>query len=75
MPLYLDSPIAAHASDIYRAYPGYYDEETHKYDPERMHWSYEGQGSQPQTHKPPEVTAMHYSERLGNVRPDAPKDP
>jgi metallo-beta-lactamase family protein len=30
VPLYLDSPMAAHASDIYRAYPGYYDEETHK---------------------------------------------
>jgi metallo-beta-lactamase family protein len=30
VPLYLDSPMAAHASEIYRAYPGYYDEETHK---------------------------------------------
>src|SRR4051812_242486 len=30
VPLYLDSPMAAHASEIYRAYPGYYDDETHK---------------------------------------------
>jgi metallo-beta-lactamase family protein len=29
VPLYLDSPMAAHASDIYRRYPGYYDKETH----------------------------------------------
>ena len=29
VPLYLDSPMAAKASDIYRRYPGYYDEETH----------------------------------------------
>ncbi|HET7676469.1 MAG TPA: MBL fold metallo-hydrolase RNA specificity domain-containing protein [Candidatus Limnocylindrales bacterium] len=28
VPLYLDSPMASHASDIYRAFPGYYDEET-----------------------------------------------
>jgi metallo-beta-lactamase family protein len=30
VPLYLDSPMAAHASDVYRAFPGYYDEETHQ---------------------------------------------
>jgi metallo-beta-lactamase family protein len=29
VPLYLDSPMAAQASDIYRRYPGYYDQETH----------------------------------------------
>ena len=29
LPLYLDSPMASLASDIYRRYPGYYDEETH----------------------------------------------
>jgi len=29
VPLYLDSPMASLASDIYRRYPGYYDEETH----------------------------------------------
>ncbi len=28
VPLYLDSPMASSASDIYRRYPGYYDEET-----------------------------------------------
>ena len=28
LPLYLDSPMASHASDIYHRYPGYYDEET-----------------------------------------------
>jgi metallo-beta-lactamase family protein len=28
LPLYLDSPMASKASDIYRRYPGYYDEET-----------------------------------------------
>jgi metallo-beta-lactamase family protein len=28
VPLYLDSPMAAHASEIYRRYPGYYDQET-----------------------------------------------
>jgi metallo-beta-lactamase family protein len=28
LPLYLDSPMASHASDIYRAFPGYYDNET-----------------------------------------------
>ena len=30
VPLYLDSPMASKASDIYRRYPGYYDEETHR---------------------------------------------
>jgi len=30
LPLYLDSPMASHASDVYRAFPGYYDEETHR---------------------------------------------
>jgi metallo-beta-lactamase family protein len=30
VPLYLDSPMASRASDIYRAFPGYYDEETHR---------------------------------------------
>jgi metallo-beta-lactamase family protein len=30
VPLYLDSPMASHASDIYRSFPGYYDEETHR---------------------------------------------
>ena len=30
VPLYLDSPMASHASDIYRRYPGYYDDETHR---------------------------------------------
>lgn len=30
LPLYLDSPMASKASDIYRRYPGYYDEETHR---------------------------------------------
>jgi metallo-beta-lactamase family protein len=29
LPLYLDSPMASLASDIYRRYPGYFDEETH----------------------------------------------
>ena len=29
VPLYLDSPMASLASDIYHRYPGYYDEETH----------------------------------------------
>jgi metallo-beta-lactamase family protein len=29
VPLYLDSPMASRASDIYRHYPGYYDAETH----------------------------------------------
>jgi metallo-beta-lactamase family protein len=29
VPLYLDSPMASLASDIYRRFPGYYDEETH----------------------------------------------
>ncbi len=29
LPLYLDSPMAAQASDIYRRYPGYYDQVTH----------------------------------------------
>jgi Cft2 family RNA processing exonuclease len=28
LPLYLDSPMASKASDIYRRYPGYYDDET-----------------------------------------------
>jgi metallo-beta-lactamase family protein len=28
MPLYLDSPMASHASDIYRRHPEFYDEET-----------------------------------------------
>jgi metallo-beta-lactamase family protein len=30
VPLYLDSPMASRASDIYRAFPGYYDEETRR---------------------------------------------
>ncbi len=30
VPLYLDSPMASKASDIYRRFPGYYDEETHR---------------------------------------------
>ena len=30
LPLYLDSPMASKASDIYRRYPDYYDEETAK---------------------------------------------
>ena len=30
VPLYLDSPMASKASDVYRRYPGYYDEETHR---------------------------------------------
>jgi metallo-beta-lactamase family protein len=30
LPLYLDSPMASKASDIYRRHPGYYDEETAK---------------------------------------------
>ncbi|MBA2253749.1 MAG: MBL fold metallo-hydrolase [Chloroflexi bacterium] len=30
VPLYLDSPMASKASDIYRAFPGYYDEETYR---------------------------------------------
>jgi metallo-beta-lactamase family protein len=30
VPLYLDSPMASRASDIYRAFPGYYDEETYR---------------------------------------------
>ncbi|MFN8620716.1 MAG: MBL fold metallo-hydrolase RNA specificity domain-containing protein [Chloroflexota bacterium] len=30
LPLYLDSPMASAASDIYHRYPGYYDEETHR---------------------------------------------
>lgn len=29
LPLYLDSPMASRASDIYRRHPGYYDDETH----------------------------------------------
>jgi metallo-beta-lactamase family protein len=29
LPLYLDSPMASKASDIYRAHPDYYDQETH----------------------------------------------
>jgi metallo-beta-lactamase family protein len=29
VPLYLDSPMASLASEIYHRYPGYYDEETH----------------------------------------------
>jgi metallo-beta-lactamase family protein len=29
LPLYLDSPMASKASDIYRAHPDYYDRETH----------------------------------------------
>ncbi len=28
VPLYLDSPMASRASDVYRRFPGYYDEET-----------------------------------------------
>ena len=28
MPLYLDSPMASRASDVYRNYPGYFDEQT-----------------------------------------------
>ncbi len=28
VPLYLDSPMAGNASDVYRQYPGYYDDET-----------------------------------------------
>ena len=28
MPLYLDSPMASRASDVYRKFPGYYDDET-----------------------------------------------
>ncbi len=31
LPLYLDSPMASKASDIYRRYPDYYDEETAKF--------------------------------------------
>jgi metallo-beta-lactamase family protein len=30
VPLYLDSPMASKASDVYRRYPGYYDEETYR---------------------------------------------
>jgi metallo-beta-lactamase family protein len=30
VPLYLDSPMASRASDIYRRFPGYYDAETHR---------------------------------------------
>jgi metallo-beta-lactamase family protein len=30
LPLYLDSPMASKASDIYRAFPGYYDEQTQR---------------------------------------------
>lgn len=30
VPLYLDSPMASRASDIYRAFPGYYDDETRR---------------------------------------------
>jgi Cft2 family RNA processing exonuclease len=30
LPLYLDSPMASKASDIYRAHPDYYDRETHQ---------------------------------------------
>lgn len=30
VPLYLDSPMAARASDVYRKFPGYYDEETYR---------------------------------------------
>ncbi len=30
VPLYLDSPMASRASDIYRAFPGYYDDETYR---------------------------------------------
>jgi metallo-beta-lactamase family protein len=30
VPLYLDSPMASRASDVYRAFPGYYDEETRR---------------------------------------------
>ena len=30
VPLYLDSPMASRASDVYRHFPGYYDEETHR---------------------------------------------
>jgi metallo-beta-lactamase family protein len=30
VPLYLDSPMASRASDVYRQYPGYYDAETHR---------------------------------------------
>ena len=30
VPLYLDSPMASRASDVYRRFPGYYDEETHR---------------------------------------------
>jgi Cft2 family RNA processing exonuclease len=30
LPLYLDSPMASKASDIYRKFPGYYDEETRR---------------------------------------------
>jgi metallo-beta-lactamase family protein len=30
VPLYLDSPMASLASDIYRRYPGYYDDETYQ---------------------------------------------
>ena len=28
LPLYVDSPMASRATDVYRAFPGYYDEET-----------------------------------------------
>jgi metallo-beta-lactamase family protein len=30
LPMYLDSPMARHATDIYRAHPGYYDSETER---------------------------------------------
>jgi metallo-beta-lactamase family protein len=30
LPLYLDSPMASGASEVYRRYSGYYDEETHR---------------------------------------------
>jgi metallo-beta-lactamase family protein len=30
VPLYLDSPMATKATDIYREFPGYYDEQTHR---------------------------------------------
>ena len=37
LPLYLDSPMASKASDIYRHHPDYYDEETAKLLRERRH--------------------------------------
>jgi metallo-beta-lactamase family protein len=30
LPLYLDSPMASKASEVYRSFPGYYDDETHR---------------------------------------------